>query len=95
MTMTRQGCCWKWLGCFAITNCCTNDMFLHSGEAAVRPGDEDINALQTIGRSKVPIGGGGCCAKVNLTTNGQKDPFAVARGGCCFGGMLSLHMRLW
>jgi hypothetical protein len=85
MTLERDGCCCgKWLGCFACTEFCQNDMYMHAGDFSQPPGTTKPGGSY-FGRSVQPLCNG-WIPTLNLTTGHSEDPFAVVEGPCVFGG---------
>jgi hypothetical protein len=91
MTLERDGCCAKWLGCCVFTPGCQNDMYMHVGDFEGRPGVTKPEG-EYFGRSVVPIGGGGCTPTLNLTTKSRPrdQAFAVVEGPGIFAGWKGL-----
>lgn len=91
MTLERDGCCTKCLGCFVCTEGCQNDMYMHVGDFTGSPGTTKPEGTY-FARSVMPIGGGGCRPRVDITAGGARanDPFAIVSGPCCFAGWKGL-----
>ena len=54
MTLEREGCCSKCLGCPILSTICMNDMFMHAGKpAGLKPGQTKAETGQYLGRSSV------------------------------------------
>eukprot|EP00052_Salpingoeca_macrocollata_P007505 m.60390 g.60390 ORF g.60390 m.60390 type:complete len:370 (-) comp16086_c0_seq1:55-1164(-) len=89
MTLEREGCCSKWLGCCACGDCCQNDMYALYGERDVKPGKVK-NTNDYFGRSYQPKWGGCFTPTVNMFLRGEQDPFATVTGPTFFAGWLGV-----
>eukprot|EP00051_Salpingoeca_urceolata_P027387 m.481279 g.481279 ORF g.481279 m.481279 type:complete len:339 (+) comp22114_c0_seq1:271-1287(+) len=88
MTIEREGCCSKALGCFAFANCCLEEVFYHNGDVDIKPGTTKEGDGTYFARAKMPKYGGGCTPELHLEANGQQ--FSTLQGPSCFGGWLSV-----
>lgn len=99
MTLEREGCCSRWLGCWVCSSFCQNDMFMHPGSASVSPGSTRPEQDTYFARSVIPIGGGGCTptfelfvregVRSKMGVDGEEKPFAWSQGPTFYGGWLS------
>lgn len=89
MTLERQGCCSKCLGCFVCGDLCVNEMFMHAGDKELKPGTTVRESTDYFARSTQPVGGGGFTPTLNLHRQGEEAPMAVMQGPCFFGGWKS------
>jgi len=92
MTLEREGCCSKWLGCLICGTKCQNDMYMHIGEfnGPIGVTKEGGNYF---GRSVVPKEGAWFTPTLNLATAQPgvgEQPFGVVEGPYCFAGWKGL-----
>ena len=92
MTLERQGCCSKWLGCFLCCECCKNEMFMHVGEFNGPIGSTKPGSGNYLGRSVTPLDGPFFTPNVDITTtaSGVEQRFGVVEGPTCFAGWKGL-----
>jgi hypothetical protein len=90
MTLEREGCCSKCLGCFVCFACCQNNMFMHYGEKNIKAGVSQPGVGDYFASSIQPIGGGGLHPRLDLFVRheGEETPAAVVEGPMCFAGWL-------
>ena len=87
MTLERQGCCTKWLGCFICCGKCENDMYMHLGESQYAVGTTTPESA-FFGRSVLSTATACLTPTMDLYEGTSKQTsFATVEGPCCcFGG---------
>jgi len=92
MTLERQGCCSRCLGCFLCSGKCENDMFIHSGNYQGPIGSTTPQS-QYLGRSILSRNTPCFTPTVDLYTGNNTQspkPFAAMEGPTCFAGWKGL-----
>lgn len=92
MTLERDGCCSKWIGCWICGPKCQSEAWLHAGNIDGKPGHLATSNEQTvIGRSQVPAN---VCftPKLDVLSGPGSTETAIGQmsGPCFFGGCLDL-----
>ncbi|EDQ90718.1 uncharacterized protein MONBRDRAFT_24368, partial [Monosiga brevicollis MX1] len=94
MTLEREGCCSRCLGCFVCCDMCAQHMYMHPGEVDVKPGTTVKEEGGYFARTRQPIGAGGFHPQLELYTNetpeAKETPFAYFDGPCLYGGWLGV-----
>jgi len=92
MTLERDGCCNKWIGCCLCGPKCATEAWTHGGDpGSGKPGSIGNSHKNVIGRSVQPLDGW-FTPKLDMyeSISGSENEYAQLTGPCFFGGCLDL-----
>jgi len=91
LTVERDGCCAKWVGCPICCDKCQSEAWVHAGNVDGTPGAIGYSNSKAIGRSKVPNRGCFTPMMEVMEYDGQAEQqTGLLTGPCFFGGCLDL-----